>query len=66
MPMVLSNLEYFEEVELDFRMIESVSQTFADEIFRVWSKTHPKVRLIPVNMNENVRFMVSRAGGTTN
>lgn len=63
---VLVNLEYFEEVELDFQNVDSVGQAFADEIFRVWHKTHPKVRLIPVNMNENVRFMVSRAGGTTN
>jgi len=60
---VLVNLEHFEEVELDFQKVETVGQAFADEVFRVWKKSHPKVRLIPVNMKENVEFMVRRAGG---
>ncbi|MFA6161466.1 MAG: DUF4325 domain-containing protein [Patescibacteria group bacterium] len=60
---VLVNLEHFEEVELDFHKVETVGQAFADEIFRVWKKSHPNVRLMPINMSENVKFMVRRAGG---
>ncbi len=37
-------------------------QGFADEIFRVWQVRHPESRIIPRNMNENVEFMVKRAG----
>lgn len=61
---VLVNLEHFEEVELDFQKVESIGQAFADEVFRVWKRSHPNVRLIPMNMNENVAFMVRRAGGS--
>lgn len=60
---ILVNLEHFEEVELDFQKVESVGQAFADEVFRVWQRLHPTVRLIPINMNENVAFMIRRAGG---
>lgn len=60
---VLVNLEHFEEVELDFQKVETVGQAFADEIFRVWQRSYPKVHLIPINMSENVLFMVRRAGG---
>ncbi len=60
---VLVNLEHFEEVELDFQKVETVGQAFADEVFRVWQRSHPKVRLLPINMNENVTFMIRRAGG---
>lgn len=48
---------------MDFQKVESVGQAFADEIFRVWHKTHPKVRLILVNMNENIEFMIRLAEG---
>ncbi|KAA0206718.1 DUF4325 domain-containing protein [Candidatus Uhrbacteria bacterium] len=60
---VLVNLERFEEAVLDFKDVETVGQAFADEIFRVWHDKHPEVRLIPENMNDNVEFMVRRAGG---
>ncbi len=60
---VLVNLERFEEVKLDFQKVATIGQSFADEVFRVWKRTHPGVRLIPINMSDNVAFMVRRAGG---
>lgn len=57
---LLAGLERFAEVELDFDKVESVGQGFADEVFRVWAKQHPEVRLIPTNMNDGVALMIGR------
>ena len=57
---LLAGLERFAEVELDFDKVESVGRGFADEVFRVWAKQHPEVRLIPTNMNDGVALMIGR------
>lgn len=56
-----ANLERFGEVTIDFAGIDQIGQAFADEIFRVWARSHPEVTLTPVNMNEAVAFFVDRA-----
>lgn len=61
---VLSGLEKFILVILDFDKVPTVGQAFADEIFRVFKIKHPEIRIEPVNMNEGVRFMVERAEKT--
>jgi len=58
---LLSRFEMFEEVYLNFEGVDSVGQAFADEIFRVYQNAHPNIRLLPINMQPNVRDMVSRA-----
>ena len=58
---LLTGLERFPEVQIDFDKVESVGQGFADELFRVWAKQHPDVRLLPINMNDGVALMVGRA-----
>lgn len=58
---VLSGLEKFREVVLDFAGVEGVGQGFADEVFRVWARAHPETRLVPENMNRAVELMVRRA-----
>ena len=50
-------LEQFEEVELDFDGLEWMGQGFAHQVFVVFQNEHPGVRLIPVNMNDDVRKM---------
>lgn len=60
---VVVNLEKFEEIELDFKGVETVGQAFADEIFRVWHRKHPTIRIIPTHMSPDVAFMVRRTGG---
>jgi len=60
---VLSGLEKFKTVVLDFERVPSVGQAFADEIFRVFKRAHPDIRLQPVNMNDAVAFMVNRVEG---
>ena len=60
---VTMNLENFKVIELDFSEVETVGQAFADEIFRVWQSRHPDIKLVPTRANENVEFMIQRAGG---
>jgi hypothetical protein len=57
---VTANLEKFKKVILDFNRVPTIGQGFADEIFRVYKGTHPKVKIEPINMNDTVRFMVER------
>jgi len=58
---LLSGLERFGEVLVDFRGVAGIGQGFADEIFRVWANAHPEVALLSVEMNDDVRFFVERA-----
>lgn len=58
---LLFGLEKFREVILDFDRVDQIGQGFADEVFRVWARDHPKTRLRPANMNDPVDFMVKRA-----
>jgi hypothetical protein len=58
---LLSGLEKFKTIILDFKGVGTVGQAFADEIFRVWKKTHPGKSIIIKNAGENVAFMVKRA-----
>jgi len=57
---ILSGLEKFKKIVLDFDRVPSVGQAFADEIFRVFQNSHPKISITPINMNESVRFMIER------
>jgi len=58
---LMRGLERFQEVILDFAGVEGIGQGFADEVFRVWDRDHPEVRLLTENMNQAVSFMVERA-----
>jgi len=58
---LLTGLEKFREIVLDFAGVDEVGQGFADEVFRVWAAGHRSIRLVPVHMGPTVRFMVRRA-----
>ncbi len=58
---ILSGLEKFKEVTLDFSGVEWVGQAFADEIFRVYLKSHPEVTIKIDGANDAVTAMVERA-----
>jgi anti-sigma regulatory factor (Ser/Thr protein kinase) len=58
---LLYRLEQFREVVVDFGGIEAVGQGFCDEIFRIWARAHPATRLVPLDMQPAVEFMVRRA-----
>ncbi|MEN6623712.1 MAG: DUF977 family protein [Smithella sp.] len=58
---ILAGLEKFKIIELDFKDVDTVGQAFADEVFRIWQKLHPEIKLIIKNANENIQFMIKRA-----
>ncbi len=57
---ILSGMEKFTEIEIDFKDVVEVGQGFVDEMLRVWPALHPGQKVIPLNMNEAVEFMVKR------
>lgn len=57
---ILSGLEKFRTIILDFDQVPGVGQAFVDEIFRVFQSKYPEIQIIPENMTEAVRFMVER------
>ncbi len=57
---VLTGLEKFKKVILNFDKVPTVGQAFADEIFRVFQQKHPYIILEPINMNEAVKYMIDR------
>jgi len=61
---ILSGLELFREVILDFRDIEYIGQAFADEIFRVFKNFNPNTKIVPLNANAETQNMINRALNT--
>ncbi|MGH7230282.1 MAG: STAS-like domain-containing protein [Nitrospiraceae bacterium] len=57
---LLSRVDQFKEVFLDFKGITTIGQAFADEIFRVYVREHPHVSIHPVNASEDVISMIKR------
>lgn len=57
---LLTGLDKFKTIVMDFYKVPIIGQAFADEIFRVFKYKHPKIKIEPVNMNEAVEFMVKR------
>lgn len=57
---ILTGLEKFKSVVLDFEQVPTIGQAFADEIFRVFKNAHPDISITPINMNESVKFMIGR------
>lgn len=58
---LLSGVERFLEVGIDFEGVESIGQAFADEIFRVFTNNNPQIGLIPLHANKEVMKMIRRA-----
>ena len=58
---ILSGIEKFKSILLDFKNVNMVGQAFADEIFRVWKAHHPEIKISYQNANENIIFMIKRA-----
>lgn len=56
---VLARFERFEEVLLDFDGVNRIGQAFADEIFRVFARQHPKVAIYPIRTTPDVDAMIN-------
>lgn len=57
---LLARFDLFKEIILDFYMVESIGQAFADEVFRVFQQQNPGIRLYPMRANEQIEGMIKR------
>lgn len=57
---ILTGLDKFKTIILDFDRVTTIGQAFADEIFRVFQQRQPDIKIIPINMVKSVQFMVDR------
>ena len=55
---VCARLERFREVVLDFSDISWAGQGFMHEIFVVFAKRNPDIKITPVNMSEDIQNML--------
>lgn len=60
---LLSRVDSFKNVYLDFSEVQSIGQAFADEIFRVFERGHPEVLLMALNACPDIEKMINRARG---
>lgn len=58
---LLTRIDRFKVVMLDFSGVTSIGQAFADEVFRVFGSKHPEVDLVPMHTSFAVKRMISRA-----
>lgn len=58
---VLSRINLFKNVVLDFKDVPQIGQAFADEIFRVFTNAHPDIIIKYIGANKDVEKMILRA-----
>lgn len=58
---LLARFDRFETVILDFTGVDLIGQAFADEVFRVFPQSHPRVKLSVANAGSEVKAMIRRA-----
>lgn len=58
---IMSGMEKFEIIVLDFDRVETIGQGFADEIFRVWQSQNSGITITYQAANPNCEFMIKRA-----
>lgn len=55
---LLSGLDKFKEIILDFKGVKSIGQGFADEVFRVFRKRHPDILIKTANLAPILTSMI--------
>lgn len=63
---LLARVELFQTVIFDFKEVETIGQGFADEIFRVFALAHPKITLLSMHANSEVKRMIERTRSSAN
>ena len=58
---VLNRVELFKTVIFNFEGVPTIGQAFADEIFRVFTNTHPQIEVVVVRANSEVKRMIAAA-----
>jgi STAS-like domain of unknown function (DUF4325)/Histidine kinase-like ATPase domain len=57
---IANRFERFKRVDLDFAGVSEIGQAFADELFRVFARAHPEIRITPINTGPAVAQMIRR------
>lgn len=57
---LLTRIDRFKIVILDFDGVETVGQAFADEVFRVFKNQHPEIELLYIKATKEVVQMITR------
>lgn len=55
---LLSGLDRFTVIRLDFKGVKSMGQGFADEVFRVFLSAHPDIKVEVVNLGDVLKPMI--------
>lgn len=58
---LLSGLDKFETITLDFEKVKMIGQGFSDEIFRIFKHRYPKINIKVIHASKEVFFMIRRA-----
>jgi anti-sigma regulatory factor (Ser/Thr protein kinase) len=58
---LLTRVEKFKTVVLDFEGVSTIGHSYADEIFRVFANANPTIELIAINTNDEVTAVVNQA-----
>jgi anti-sigma regulatory factor (Ser/Thr protein kinase) len=58
---LLSRIDRFKTVILDFKGVDYIGQAFADEIFRIFAMKNKDINLLHVNASREVEQMIMRA-----
>ncbi|MDP8225789.1 MAG: DUF4325 domain-containing protein [Candidatus Lernaella stagnicola] len=58
---LLARIDLFKTVMFDFTGVHMIGQAFADEIFRVFAHSHPRIELLVTRANSAVKRMIARA-----
>lgn len=58
---ILNRVEKFKTVLLDFRGVDFIGQAFADQVFRVFVRKNPHIKLIPIHLTQDVEEAMQAA-----
>ena len=62
---LLTRIDRFNTVIFNFQGVKNIGQAFADEIFRVFARRHPEIKLYDTESNNDVKRMIRRARAVT-
>ncbi|MGH8124247.1 MAG: STAS-like domain-containing protein [Rhodanobacteraceae bacterium] len=58
---LMQRVDQFRCVMLDFTGVTTIGPAFADEVFRVFAREHPKVEIMPIHAVPEIQQMIRRA-----
>lgn len=56
---LLTGVDGFTHVILDFQRVDEIGQGFADQIFRIFVRDNPTIKLEAINTSETIKKMIN-------